>query len=120
MAGGGPRARVVLLCGPGAAQKGFGAVAKVAVFGRAAEGASAVSGEGASRAAVGDPTGQGEMRDGRVSWRGVGGPHPSTADVAGAARGMRAVSKERALMYTGTRGDACLPTRGKTCLGVQT
>ena len=70
--------------------------------GRAAEGASG-------------PTGRGVMRDGRVSWGGVGGPHPSAADVAGAARGMRAVSKERAHMYTGTRGDACLPTRGKTC-----
>ena len=46
----------------------------------------------------------------------MGGPHPSAADLAGAARGMRAVSKERAHMYTGTRGDSCLPTRGKTCL----
>ena len=70
---------------------------------------------GALACCSGGPTGRGVMRDGRVSWGGVEGPHPSAADVAGA--GMRAVSKERAHMYSGTRGDACLPTRGKTCLG---
>ena len=32
-----------------------------------------------------------EVRVGRVSWGGVGGPHPSAADLAGASRGMPAV-----------------------------
>ena len=52
---GGPRARVVLLCGPGAASEGLWGGGQGGHVGRAAEGASAVSGEGASRAAVGDP-----------------------------------------------------------------
>ena len=51
-------------------------VAKVAVLaGLLRVGASAVSGEGASRAAVGDPLAGGEVRVGRVSWgRGGGSP----------------------------------------------
>ena len=52
MAGGSPAARVVMLCGPGGAP-GRG------LRGALAEGASAVPGEGASRAAVGDPLAEG-------------------------------------------------------------
>ena len=119
---GGPLAR---LCGPGRARRGFrqglGAEAQVAVL-SATEGASAVLGEGSLACGSGGSTGRGEVRVGRVSWGGVGGPHPSAADVAGAARGLRAVSKKKEWehMYTSTRGDACLPVRGKTCFGVQT
>ena len=76
-AGRSPAARVVMLCGLG----GLGG------------GCFCGSRRGGLACGSGGPTCRGEVRVGRVSW-GVGGPHPA-ADVAGAARGLRAVSKER-------------------------
>ena len=73
---GGPRARVVLLCRPGrspwgAASEGLWDGGQGGRVGRAAEGASAALACGS-----GGPTGRGEMRDGRVSWGGVGRSPP--------------------------------------------
>ena len=122
--------RGVLACGSGGptgrgllsrrgASVALGEVSSPAV-GRLLEGRFCSFRRGVLACGSGGPTGRGEVRVGRVSWGGVGGPHPSAADVAGTARGLRAVSEEKGHMYTSTRGAACLPTRGNTCLGVQT
>ena len=50
-----------------------------------------------------------EVRDGRVSWAGVGGPHPSAADVGGCSP-RNARSLQTAHLDTGTRVGACVLT----------
>ena len=88
--------------------------------GRLLEGRFCSFRRGVLACASGRPTGRGEVRVGRVSWGGVGVPTLPPRTLAGVARGMRAVSEEKGHMYTSTRGDACLPTWGKTWIGVQT
>ena len=63
---GGPRARVVLLCGPGGLRRALGQWPRWLCW-------AAVPCEGASRETVGDPLAGEEVRVGRVSWGGVGG-----------------------------------------------